>query len=482
MNVALSALMTGQAGVKTGKGSSAVPEGFAALMGTVAIGEAGAAVPPFTLGPDGEPILLGSDDTTPEAMADVLGLSPTTEQAGDPTALSMEASFTGLMSAAQPTGEGATAQATGAVTTATTVSAPAVAVPQTFVQGVAGDADPQLPLAAPSLAADAVAANVTQTAVKVAPETAAPTVLSPVEAKTDVKIAAPAPQASVVPQSVAAPATAVAAQQPIAATAEVQSVAQTQVVAGVQPVPKPQVSDKVSTPPRAAPQAAAAVEGTAPPEPSIDADTPVAPLRQAAFGAEQPTFLNAGQNGAATQGKAPVDVTATFRPAEVVQAQPVESNALILADQASDLKAAAPSAETQAKPAPKPFADALISQVKAVEAKEGRTSVSLHPRGLGQIEIEVVTDKDSGTRVVVRVENPAVLQTLRDERQLLAQGLGFTDAGSFEFQQGFSDEGARDQHRSAAGFGGGIDDGAGPVTAGVQHKNVVDDGQLDILT
>ncbi len=474
--------MTGQAGVKTGKGSSAVPEGFAALMGTVAIGEAGAAVPPFTLGPDGEPILLGSDDTTPEAMADVLGLSPTTEQAGDPTALSMEASFTGLMSAAQPTGEGATAQATGAVTTATTVSAPAVAVPQTFVQGVAGDADPQLPLAAPSLAADAVAANVTQTAVKVAPETAAPTVLSPVEAKTDVKIAAPAPQASVVPQSVAAPATAVAAQQPIAATAEVQSVAQTQVVAGVQPVPKPQVSDKVSTPPRAAPQAAAAVEGTAPPEPSIDADTPVAPLRQAAFGAEQPTFLNAGQNGAATQGKAPVDVTATFRPAEVVQAQPVESNALILADQASDLKAAAPSAETQAKPAPKPFADALISQVKAVEAKEGRTSVSLHPRGLGQIEIEVVTDKDSGTRVVVRVENPAVLQTLRDERQLLAQGLGFTDAGSFEFQQGFSDEGARDQHRSAAGFGGGIDDGAGPVTAGVQHKNVVDDGQLDILT
>ncbi len=474
--------MTGQAGVKTGKGSSAVPEGFAALMGTVAIGEAGAAVPPFTLDPDGEPILLGSDDATAEGMADVLGLSLTTEQGGNPTALSMEASFTGLMSAAQPAGEGATVQATGQVTTATTVSAPAVAVPQAFVQGVAGETDPQLPLAAPSLAADAVAANVTQTAVKVAPETAAPTVLSPVEAKTDVKIAAPAPQTSGVPQPVAATATAVAAQQPIAATAEVQSVAQTQGVAGVQPVPKPQISDKVSTPPRAAPQAVAAAEGTAPPEPSIDADTPVAPLRQAAFGAEQPTFLNAGQNGAATQGKAPVDVTATFRPAEVVQAQPVESNALILADQASDLKAAAPSAETQAKPAPKPFADALISQVKAVEAKEGRTSVSLHPRGLGQIEIEVVTDKDSGTRVVVRVENPAVLQTLRDERQLLAQGLGFTDAGSFEFQQGFSDDGARDQKRSTAGFGGGIDDGAGPVTAGVQHKNVVDDGQLDILT
>ena len=166
MNVALSALMTGQAGVKAGKGSSAVPEGFAALMGTVAIGEAGAAVPPFTLGPDGEPILLGSDDATAEGMADVLGLSLTTEQAGDPTALSMEASFTGLMSAAQPTGEGAIVQATGQVTTATTVGAPAVAVPQTFVQGVAGETDPRLPLAAPPLAADAVAANETQPAVK----------------------------------------------------------------------------------------------------------------------------------------------------------------------------------------------------------------------------------------------------------------------------------------------------------------------------
>jgi len=478
--------MTGQAGVKAGKGSSAVPEGFAALMGTVAIGEAGATVPPFTLGPDGEPILLGSDDkTTPEGMADVLGLTLTTEQASDPTALSMEASFTGLMTAAQPIGEGATVQATGAVATTPTVSAPAVAVPQAVVQGVAGDADPQLPLTTPTaapLVADTVAANVTQTTVRVAPGTAAPATPPVVEARTDVKIAVPAPQTSVVPQPVTSPATAVAAQQPIAATAEVQSVAQTQGVAGVQPGPKPQVSDKISTPPRAAPQAAAAVEGIAQPEPSIDADTPVAPLRQAAFGAEQPTFLNAGQNGAAAQGKVPVDVTATFRPAEVVQPQPVESNALILADQASDLKAAAPSAEVQAKPAPKPFADALISQVKAVEAKDGRTSVSLHPRGLGQIEIEVVTDKDSGTRVVVRVENPAVLQTLRDERQLLAQGLGFTDAGSFEFQQGFSDDGARDQQRSTAGFGGGIDDGAGPVTAGVQHKNVVDDGQLDILT
>ena len=477
--------MTGQAGVKTGKGSSAVPEGFAALMGTVAVGEAGATVPPFTLGPDGEPILLGSDDATAEGMADVLGLTLTTEEASDPTALSMEASFTGLMTAAQPIGEGATVQTTGAVATTPMVSVPAVAVPQAFGQGVTGEADPQLPLttqtAAP-LVADAVAENVAQPTVKVTPETAAPATPSPVEAKTDVKIAVPAPQTSGVPQPVTAPATAVAPQQPIAAAAEVQSVAQTRAVAGVQPVPKPQVSDKVSTPPPAAPQAATAVEGTAPPEPSIDADTPVAPLRQAAFGAEQPTFLNAGQNGAAAQGKAPVDVTATFRPAEVVQAQPVESNALILADQASDLKAAAPSAEMQAKPAPKPFADALISQVKAVEAKEGRTSVSLHPRGLGQIEIEVVTDKDSGTRVVVRVENPAVLQTLRDERQLLAQGLGFTDAGSFEFQQGFSDDGARDQQRSTAGFGGGIDDGAGPVTAGVQHKNVVDDGQLDILT
>ncbi|HDY96345.1 MAG TPA: flagellar hook-length control protein FliK [Sulfitobacter litoralis] len=481
MNAALSALMTGQSGVKPGKGDAAVPEGFAALMGAVPIAETGTTVPPFTLGPDGEPILPGSDDATAEGMADILGLSLTAEEAGDPTALSMEASFTGLMIAALPAFAAATPQETGPVTVATTVNVPAVTVPQAAVQVVAGAPDPQLPLtaaAAAPLAADAVAASATQTPVKVALEASAPAAAPPVEAKGDAKIAAPAPQTALILPSGTAPKIPATDQQPISATTKVQTVAQTQVMTGMQPVPKPEGSNKLSIPSRAVPQATTAVEGAAASESMTDADAPVAPLRQAAFGAEQPTFLN----NAAAQGKASVDGTATFRPAEVAQSQPVENNALLLADQASDLKAAAPSPEVQSKPAPKPFADALISQVKSVEAKEGRTSVSLHPRGLGQIEIDVVTDKDHGTRVVVRVENPAVLQTLRDERQLLAQGLGFTDAGSFEFQQGFSEDRTRDQQQSHVPFGGTNDDTAGTVTAGVQHKNVVDDGQLDILT
>ncbi len=117
--------------------------------------------------------------------------------------------------------------------------------------------------------------------------------------------------------------------------------------------------------------------------------------------------------------------------------RPVEPGASLLPDQVSQIKASGP-LEEAIKPQPKPFAQALVAQVKAMDVKEGRTSVSLHPRGLGQIEIDIVTDKDSSLRVVVRVENPMVLQTLRDERQMLATAMGLTDAGSFDFEQGFS--------------------------------------------
>ena len=222
--------------MKPAKGASAVPEGFAALMGAVPIAETGTTVPPFTLGPDGEPILPGSDDATAEGMADILGLSLTAEEAGDPTALSMEASFTGLMIAALPAFAAATPQETGPVTVATTVNVPAVTVPQAAVQVVAGAPDPQLPLtaaAAAPLAADAVAASATQTPVKVALEASAPAAAPPVEAKGDAKIAAPAPQTALILPSGTAPKIPATDQQPISATTKVQTVAQTQVMTGM---------------------------------------------------------------------------------------------------------------------------------------------------------------------------------------------------------------------------------------------------------
>ncbi len=57
------------------------------------------------------------------------------------------------------------------------------------------------------------------------------------------------------------------------------------------------------------------------------------------------------------------------------------------------------------------------------------------PRGLGKIEIEILGEKDNLMRVMVRVENTMVLQALRDDRQLLAQALGISDALNFDFEQ-----------------------------------------------
>lgn len=149
-------------------------------------------------------------------------------------------------------------------------------------------------------------------------------------------------------------------------------------------------------------------------------------------------------------------------------------------DPATAAKVAAPQ-EAAPKAPPKPFAEALISQVKSVEVSEGRTSVSLHPRGLGNIEIEVVTEKDTAAKVVVRVENPAVLQSLRDERDLLAQAIGVSDSSIFEFhdhQPNDPSGGQGDQSQSSG------QSGETSVTAETtpQHTDVVGDGQLDILT
>ena len=143
-------------------------------------------------------------------------------------------------------------------------------------------------------------------------------------------------------------------------------------------------------------------------------------------------------------------------------------------------KTAAP-LDASLKVAPKPFAEALMAQVKSVDASEGRTTVNLLPRGLGNIEVEVISEKDVASKVVVRVENLAVLQALRDDRHLLAQAIGVSDSSIFDFQE----YGPEDQSDPQDKQGGQSGDPLGDTTATQshpQHLDVVHEGQLDILT
>lgn len=81
------------------------------------------------------------------------------------------------------------------------------------------------------------------------------------------------------------------------------------------------------------------------------------------------------------------------------------------------------------------FANVLVNQVRAVDFQEGVTRFELSPRGLGSIEVEMRTNSDGSLAVVVRAENQAVLNSLREERDLLAAIIADSGSASLDFQE-----------------------------------------------
>ncbi len=196
-------------------------------------------------------------------------------------------------------------------------------------------------------------------------------------------------------------------------------------------------------------------------------------------GAAEGTALSSGLIKPEQPGVSPLGTLGITPQDEGRAAQPT-----VLAPQPTELRAATPLDQpTPATPkAPaKPMADALMAQVRSVDVQEGRTTVNLHPRGLGTIEVELIAERDAASKVIVRVENPLVLQTLREERQLLAQTIGIADSSVMSFEESATGE------RS---FAGADDDAQAQGTFATDtseeqartHTNVVDDGVLDVLT
>lgn len=144
---------------------------------------------------------------------------------------------------------------------------------------------------------------------------------------------------------------------------------------------------------------------------------------------------------------------------------------------AQDAKAAEISASGKHR-----FAEAITSQIKSVDVTQERTHIALNPRGLGNIDIEISQSADNTLKVTIRAENPVVLQALRDERNLLAQAIGFDSGASLEFHQQTQDEQARTANN------GGFDNPelhAGEATGELNSKETVEviaRNQLDITT
>ena len=138
--------------------------------------------------------------------------------------------------------------------------------------------------------------------------------------------------------------------------------------------------------------------------------------------------------------------------------------------------------QAQSKPVPKPFAESLLTQVRAVTVEEGRTTVQLHPRGLGTIEVEMRIESDIASKVIVRVENPAVLNTLRDERQMLAQTIGVADSSVIAFEDRPAGERATGGERQEDNPASSAMPSDTEDKAATEHRNVLANGALDVLT
>ena len=140
-----------------------------------------------------------------------------------------------------------------------------------------------------------------------------------------------------------------------------------------------------------------------------------------------------------------------------------------------------PSDPDVSKPHPKAVADALLSQVKSADVQEGRTTINLQPRGLGSIEVEMMKEHDTTYKVIVRVENPMVLQMLREERHMLAQIIGISDSDVMSFGDASSGNQASTGNDAEANpidqIGTEIADLPDKI-----HQDVVYDGVLDVLT
>ncbi|MGI3170960.1 flagellar hook-length control protein FliK [Pseudooceanicola sp. C21-150M6] len=153
------------------------------------------------------------------------------------------------------------------------------------------------------------------------------------------------------------------------------------------------------------------------------------------------------------------------------------------------LNSVAPSAEVaQPKTPASPeqgFARNLAGQIRGVSFSEGTTRIELTPQGLGGIEIELSPDEEGRLRVVLRAENPAVLNAMRSDRDLLAGLLRDGGASVGGDQMSFENMGQGGERRLPAeqtSPSGMISTSAEEEDVALPETNTVGDGRLDILT
>lgn len=144
---------------------------------------------------------------------------------------------------------------------------------------------------------------------------------------------------------------------------------------------------------------------------------------------------------------------------------------------------AAPAAARAADAPPSPLPAEAAQQIRKASFSEERTRIELSPRGAGGLEVDLEPAEAGKLRVVIRAENPAMLQALRSDRdtlQALLTGSGLSSGnGGLEYES-FGDRRRRDDFQAGQG-GAGADCGEDDQRIEPARRHIPA-GRLDIIT
>lgn len=191
-------------------------------------------------------------------------------------------------------------------------------------------------------------------------------------------------------------------------------------------------------------------------------------------------------------GEGRVDLRTVVMTALATPGAGAEPDAVALASAQSETRTAfsAPTDIARAAEAPPPpasgFARNLAQQIRQAQFTDGHTRITLAPRGLGEIEIEMRPDEAGKLRIVLRAENPAVLHALRGDRDGLLLTLTESGADVRDADLSFEDFSHRQRRNAEASDAptGGIAQAIGPDTPDVTvpRPGITAAGTVDMLT
>lgn len=173
---------------------------------------------------------------------------------------------------------------------------------------------------------------------------------------------------------------------------------------------------------------------------------------------------------------------AAFEPALLGDA--IAQDGLSLATTATETTSASTKPDAPNSSSPSKFATVIADQLRQAQVQDGVTKIELSPRGLGTIEIEVMTDADGLTSVLIKADSPAVLNALRELRDSVAPLINMDSGGTLSFEERSPDNGTgSDQDQN--GFSNAesdVSDVDQALTTAQRAADILDGRQLDITT